>query len=158
MRKCVECGSERFKAGEVEHEAVVDGRTYRAKVPAELCVKCGEDYTTAADLGRFELAVARQLADRGPIGGEGLRFMRGVLGLQAQDFAETLGVTPEHLSRWENGRREIDRNTWLVAGDLVVDFIEGKGRTDARLAALRKPLKRKTVDIELEPARTGIDS
>jgi transcriptional regulator with XRE-family HTH domain len=39
----------------------------------------------------------------GPLSGEEIRFLRKYAGFPAQKFASLLGVSPEHLSRVENG-------------------------------------------------------
>ena len=42
----------------------------------------------------------------GLLRGDEIRFLRKQAGLAAQDFAQLIGVTPEHLSRVENGHKE----------------------------------------------------
>jgi transcriptional regulator with XRE-family HTH domain len=43
---------------------------------------------------------------RGLLHGKEVRFLRKVIGFQGKKFAALLGVSPEHLSRVENGKRK----------------------------------------------------
>ena len=47
--------------------------------------------------------------------------MRKAVGIQAKDLARLLQRTPETVSRWENGRGEIEPLAWLLLDALVHD-------------------------------------
>ena len=47
--------------------------------------------------------------------GPEIRFLRKELGLSGRAFANRLGMTPEHLSRLETGRRAVSPTTSLLA-------------------------------------------
>jgi len=68
-----------------------------------------------------------------------IRFLRKHLGWSGKDFAKRLGVTPESVSRWENGARQMrptaEKLLRLSAIELspvdeypVPEFIESKER------------------------------
>ena len=62
-------------------------------------------------------------------------------------------VTPETLSRWENGTLAVDENSFLILGDLVEDRCTGSTRTLERLKTRREPKTNKPsfIPLELEP-------
>lgn len=71
----------------------------------------GEQGILVPDLKGLEaaMAVARAMIDH-KLNGHEIRFLRKALELKAVDLAEHLDVTPETLSRWENGKDAISTN------------------------------------------------
>jgi len=71
----------------------------------------GEIGIVVPDLKGLEaaMAVARATIDH-KLNGQEIKFLRKALELKAVDLAEHLDVTPETLSRWENGREAISTN------------------------------------------------
>jgi hypothetical protein len=51
--------------------------------------------------------------------------------------ADLLGVTPETMSRWENGQRPVDRAAWLTLGSVVLEQASRRPETLERLRELR---------------------
>jgi len=159
MRRCVECKSGRIRKGEVQEELNVNGVLFTAKLPALVCRACGNNYVTHETLGRFELAVADWLGQHGVRTAEAFRFMRKSLGLKATEVAELFDVTPETISRWENGHGSVDVGAFAVLGELVSERLNGTQRTLIRLHAVKKNLGKrlaKTVALELPKARSGV--
>jgi putative zinc finger/helix-turn-helix YgiT family protein len=117
----------------------VGDETFDVRVPARRCAACDEVYTDAAALARAELTVAEHLANAGRVSGPALRFMRKALGLRAVDLAEQLDMSPETVSRWETGEREVPGFAFAVVGGLVVDRIAGRHETADRLRAIKSP-------------------
>ena len=149
---CVECGSKKFGQSRHEHKHIVDGVMFRVKMKASRCAKCDAETVPLAELGAGELAVATWLAQNAVISGASFRFMRKALLLRANALADLLGVTNESVSRWENGKREVDRSAWVLLASMVLDRVEGSARTADRLEALRKPPRpRKDVTLEVHP-------
>lgn len=66
---CAMCEGTEFKDGEVSDDMVVDGVTYTDKVPARICVNCGEDYVWGVHLAEREdrlIETLERLDSRGP--------------------------------------------------------------------------------------------
>jgi transcriptional regulator with XRE-family HTH domain len=80
-------------------------------------------------------------------------FRSAPLGLSGASLAELLDVAPETVSRWESGKRPVDRAAVAVLGSLVVDSLNQRTETIDRLRALREPPKLgKTVHLDVAAA------
>lgn len=111
MTICGECGSRRLKAVLLpEYETNLGGMRVRLvnSVIREVCEDCGDATIEIPDLDRLSKAAAmvRALV---PIrlSGADVRFMRLALDMTGRDFAKIMELTPETVSRWENGERGI---------------------------------------------------
>jgi DNA-binding XRE family transcriptional regulator len=138
--RCVECGGRDLKRGKYEVSRVVAGRTYTARLPGEKCATCGRTYVHGPSLLKFELAIAVHLGEHGPISGEALTWIRIAVGLAGRELARLLGVRPETISRWENGKGDIDRKAWALVATLAAEKYTGERSTRDRLEALARPL------------------
>jgi YgiT-type zinc finger domain-containing protein len=129
----------------------VGDRKFTAEVPADVCDACGEEWVDGTTLKMFELAVARELSLMGASDGETFKFMRKVLGYRANELATELNVTPETVSRWENGKRPVDMSYMALVGMLVDDQVGDHLSARQHLAALRKPkaISKRSVRIDL---------
>jgi putative zinc finger/helix-turn-helix YgiT family protein len=152
MKRCYQCKSEQLTEKMVTETLEVAGYTFSAQLPALVCGTCGETSFAGEDLHRFELAVARKLSEMGEPSGDAFRSMRKSIGLKAIELAHLLNVTPETLSRWENGKLAVDEGAFLILGDLVEDHCTGSKRTLQRLKALREPRTDKPSFISLQLA------
>jgi putative zinc finger/helix-turn-helix YgiT family protein len=141
MNPCAECKCRRVRKGVVEESLTVGGVTFKAALPASICRGCGTDYVSLDDLARFELAVGAWLGDHGVRTPETFRFMRKALGLKAADLAALLDLTPETISRWENGKGTIDLGAFALLGKLIADQIAGTDDTITLLRTIRTPGK-----------------
>lgn len=101
------------------------------------CRSCGETFHEAEALTRAELTAALALASRGAREGGTARFIRKALGLRATQLADLLDVTPETISRWENGRSPVDLATWVALCGLVDDRLSGTTVTFDRLRSAK---------------------
>lgn len=84
----------------------ISGRTYSVDVPA--FDRKGELAVADDDLHRAELAIAAGIAEDGAISADAFRFMRKAIPLTAAELGRLITVSPETISRWENGVRDID--------------------------------------------------
>lgn len=148
--KCVTCGNGQMKPGPVEIRREVGEHVFTATVPGYRCDTCGEVQFEGTDLARFELEVAKALAESGVASGDAFRWMRKALDLRAIDVAELLSVTPETISRWETGRVTPDRGALALLGLMIMDQARGSSATLDRLRtrARARPLA-KRVEIKL---------
>jgi putative zinc finger/helix-turn-helix YgiT family protein len=137
--RCSQCHQGELEHTEAEDTIEVAGHTFTARVPALRCAGCGEIYYDGPSLGRFELAVAVALVRSGQMNGQVLRFARKVIGLSAKIFAELLGVAPETVSRWENGKQPIDLLAAALLGAMVLDEHAGRSTAREALQAVRDP-------------------
>ncbi len=148
--KCVTCGEGQMRPGPVEIRREVGEHVFTATVPGYQCDRCGEVLFEGADVSRFELEVAKALAESGVASGEAFRWMRKALDMRAVDVAEILGVTPETISRWETGRDAPAQGALALLGLMVMDHARGSTATLDRLRARAqaKPLA-KRVEIKV---------
>jgi DNA-binding transcriptional regulator YiaG len=78
-----------------------------------------------AEWGRLEIAAAcAVLSHAESINGDELKFARKAMGLRQPDLAALLDVAPETVSRWENDKDPIRRQTQLA----VLLFLEHTAR------------------------------
>jgi DNA-binding transcriptional regulator YiaG len=146
--KCPTCDV-KAERGVAKVQRPVGDHVFVGEVPASTCPNCSEVFYEGDAIGRFELAVARILAERGMVSGRAFQFMRKTLGMRAVDLAELLDLAPETLSRWEAGARDVDRAAWAALSSLVVDRAEGRDRVISILRALRDPRKQpKSIQVD----------
>lgn len=147
---CETCG------GKVRRERAV--RAYDAKLPDVIvdglehvtCSTCGDlgtGFPRAMELGR--LVVGAIVGKRHRLAPNEVSFLRGASGLRGHELAETLGVTPAQVSRWETGRMPIsalaDRLLRVIASSVwelempVLKGIDGSHGEPVRLRVERGP-------------------
>jgi DNA-binding transcriptional regulator YiaG len=152
MEKCPNC-SGRLAASRQEQEHRVAGRSFAVTVAVTACRKCGLVLLAAKSLERGLLKVACELARRGPMAGPAFRFMRKALALSAVATAGLLDVTPETISRWENGQRPLDRGAWLTLGTLVLERAGCAPEMMQRITALRVGRPRMPPPVKIDASR-----
>ena len=141
MNECYKCGAKNLRRVARMLTRKIAGHAFRAKVPALECVNCGEVLYGSKDLGRFDDAVAMMLVDAGITEPQAVKFIRKAIGLPAQELAALLGVRPETISRWENGKRAIDRATFVLLRQLFVELRAKKRLLVEVLQRLQHPRK-----------------
>jgi DNA-binding transcriptional regulator YiaG len=99
----------------------VAGRTLSTEVEVYPDPETGEEVMPMAELDRAHIEMAAQLAEDGPIDGESFAWMRRAISVQAKDLARLLGVTPETVSAWENGRGDVNRAAWFALSAMVME-------------------------------------
>ena len=146
---CVNCGSNRLRQTSAVVSRHVAGHEFQASIPARECISCNMKYYASSDLARFELATAITIANAALQAPEALKFMRKVTGLQGKQFADLLGVRPETVSRWESGKTPVNRATYSVLQQFLLDRLAGSSATERGLRVLMRPRKlQKRVDAE----------
>jgi DNA-binding transcriptional regulator YiaG len=105
---CSECGgatSERTSTAAEPYAYTLGGLpgVRLMGVVLETCERCGAEIVGFPRLGQLERVIARELLRKPALlSGDELRFVRKHAGFPAARFAALLGVTPAHLSRFEN--------------------------------------------------------
>jgi putative zinc finger/helix-turn-helix YgiT family protein len=80
------------------------GVTLKA-VEVSRCPNCGEFEVSIPRIEQLHRTLASVLIQKGtPFTGAEIRFLRKFLGWSGSDFAQHIGVTPETVSRWEQGK------------------------------------------------------
>lgn len=73
-------------------------------ITVRTCPQCGGEVPVIPRIAELHDVLARSLIQKPTLlSGEEIRFLRKHEGFPAQKFAVLLGITPEHLSRVENG-------------------------------------------------------
>jgi putative zinc finger/helix-turn-helix YgiT family protein len=141
--ECTNCGAKKLVPVTVKRTREIAGRVFTADVPARKCEACGEEYFEGKHLSMWSHEIVKDLVRNGPARGEALAFIRRASGYKAVELAALLDVTPQAMSRWENGKAPFDRQTWITIGRLALDRIDGSTETADRLRALtRRPRHR----------------
>ena len=153
MNRCPNCGATRVQSRVVRRKRHVAGHIFIGALPARVCARCAASYFDDLTVGEFDVLVAAKLAEAGLTDPEALQFMRKATGLQGKEFAELLAVRPETVSRWEQGKRPVDRATYALIRQLVYERARGITATTDYLRSLRRPKRLpKTVRIALARA------
>lgn len=150
-KRCSECGGKRFNHSEREMTYDLERTRFRIRVPMQRCASCGEGYVNGPDLEEAERAVAAEVARAGRVSPKTFKFMRQALNITGEEIAELLSVTKFTISRWENGKRELDRSAWILLSEMVLEARSGSTATYDRLRSLLHPTRLpKDVRLELE--------
>lgn len=130
--KCTECGEEMVSTREDRAYSQLPGVLLR-EVEVLRCPKCGESEVVIPKPNQLGDLLARHLIEKHDrlVGAE-VRFLRVHLGLISAELARRMGVSPETVSRWENGKDTMgpvaDRLLRLmVAGDMPRERLAGIG-------------------------------
>ena len=79
-----------------------------ANVEVRRCPECGEHEVVIPKIEQLHQAIAQAvIGKKARLAADEVRFLRKHLGWSGADFARHMGVTPETVSRWENGRESI---------------------------------------------------
>jgi putative zinc finger/helix-turn-helix YgiT family protein len=77
---------------------------FLAGILVRVCPRCHAEVPVIPRIAELHRVIARALVSKPALlNGEEIRFLRKQAGFPAQKFAALLGVSPEHLSRFENG-------------------------------------------------------
>jgi len=148
--KCAECGGSLKVTGDT-HRYAESGlpNVVLHGVQVRTCGTCGEEEVAIPNIAGLHRCIAAMLVTRkSALAAAEFRFLRQYLGQSSMDFAKTLGVTPETLSRWENSKRDIPPVVDRVVRLLVVTT---QPRTDysADMLAKIRPTAPKHARMEL---------
>ena len=107
--KCLQCGAGMKTAREnFRHQALGLSRVTLVGVEVSRCSECGDYEVAIPRLEELHRVLARTVATKSArLVAEEIRFLRKHLGWSGVDFAEHFDVTPQTVSRWENGKQEM---------------------------------------------------
>ena len=130
MPVCTECGAAATKTTILpEYETDLGGLRVKLvnAVIREVCDACGDTTVEIPDLGGLArvAAIARALLPLRLNGGE-VRFLRRALDMNGREFADAMELTPETVSRWENGGRGIGGYTEKLLRHNVCALLHSK--------------------------------
>jgi putative zinc finger/helix-turn-helix YgiT family protein len=154
--KCAECGGSLKVTGNT-HRYVESGlpRVVLHGVQVRKCPKCGAEEVAIPNIAGLHRCIASMLvARKSALVAAELRFLRQFLGHSSKDFAKTLGVTPETMSRWENASRDIPPVVDRVVRLLVAHTQPRTDYTADMLSKIR-PTPPKNARMELRLRRDG---
>jgi DNA-binding XRE family transcriptional regulator len=152
MNRCTNCGEQKLASGQQPITRDVGDRTFEGSVRGWVCAGCEEVYYDGVDLGAFEEAAAKWLAEHGVRTHAELKFMRKAAGIRAVDLAAWLSVTPETISHWETGKHAPDVVTRSTIASIVLDTLRGESGTRDRLQAQGKPESTRKVRLNRDAA------
>src|SRR5689334_13136098 len=135
MANCIQCKEGQLKNGVDLAKVRVGPHTFVAKVPVRKCTKCKEVYWNGPALAQLEVRAAVELALAGEASADAFRLQRRVLGLKAKDLAGLLDLTPEQISKYENGKAVVDRRAAALMANMVLEQVEGRSETLDHLKA-----------------------
>ncbi len=150
--RCAKCGGNLRVTGST-HRYAESGLPYVVLhgVQVRKCQECGEEEVAIPDIAGLHRCMAALLvARKSALAATELRFLRQFLGHSSKDFAKTLGVAPETLSRWENASRDIPPVVDRVVRLLVVNTPPRSDYSAEMLAKIRPaPLKHARMALRL---------
>ncbi len=136
--KCAQCGHGTLEPGVVERTVNVGELSYTAEVPAKVCPSCGAYRLSRDTMRRLSAVIAGDLAREGVATPEVFRYLRKRLQLSAKELAALLDVTPETVSRWENGKHPLDPRAMKLLGAMVLDSLGERPRLLDYLRSLQQ--------------------
>lgn len=121
--KCTHCGSPRLESRRETHlykECGLDCVTLQ-DVEVRHCQDCGERELVIPRMEQLHALIARWVATKpGRLVPAEFRFLRKYFGMSSVDFASKMQMTPETLSRWENGKQPIPFTADMLIRYLVI--------------------------------------
>lgn len=131
--KCIECGHQ--TDSQVEARELDLGLPYHVVVqdsPVEVCPNCGERYEGIAAPEQTLQSIGRWIAERpGRLHSSEVRFLRNAMAWSQEQLGMRLGVAPETVSRWENGRKPVGYQSELALRFLILAGSEVAERLDS---------------------------
>lgn len=150
--RCAKCGGHLRVTGST-HRYAESGLPYVVLhgVSVRKCQECGEEEVAIPNIAGLHRCIAALLvARKSALAAPEFRFLRQFLGHSSKDFAKTLGVAPETLSRWENASRDIPPVVDRVVRLLVVNTPPRTDYSSEMLARIRPtPLKHARMALRL---------
>ncbi len=125
------------------------------------CPECEETFTSIPNMQKLHRVIGAHICEQRKALLQPLevKFLRKDLHLKAKDLAKALGVTPQTVSRWENGREQIGeaydrllRSIYMMYASEQANHAIGQGQLNffTNLPQKRKKIKEQK-EITLTP-------
>lgn len=115
VRRCTECGQpQRRDRRTVDYPESGLTNVELRNVPVWVCQNEHEEIEIPAVNQLHELLAHLIIRKPASITGPEIKFLRRRVAIQAKEFAQRIGLTPEALSRFETGRRRVSRRIDLL--------------------------------------------
>ncbi len=106
--KCLNCGSQMKKTKEKLYHYIDSGlsKIYLQGIEISQCSNshCSDEEISIPNIEELHGLIAKHISSqKNKLLPEEIRFLRTHLGFSGTDFASNMGVSPETVSRWENG-------------------------------------------------------
>jgi DNA-binding transcriptional regulator YiaG len=131
MQKCKHCGATALRSDvlpEFHDDHMGVPIILMSAVTQESCEGCGTvSRIVIPALPSLITAVAvKRITVADKLNGDEVRFLRKALGWKAKELAEKLQVTPESISRWENGAQLINSSAEQYLRLVVCSLLAGE--------------------------------
>ena len=114
-RRCTECGeAQRLTRATTDYPESGLDNVRLVDVPVWECCNGHQEVEVPKAEQLHGLLVNALIRKPDALAGPEVRFLRKELGMSGRAFASHLGMTPEHLSRLETGRRTVSATTGLL--------------------------------------------
>ena len=134
--KCLECaGKMRVSREDFKYDACGLPGITLVGVEVQRCMKCGEDEVVIPKIEELHRLIVLTLVKKpARLAPAEIRFLRKHLGWSGKEFAERVGVSPETVSRWEQGQ-----DLMGVSADRLLRLmvVHGEPLSDYSLDSLR---------------------
>jgi len=118
MMMCYECGAKGPLEATTEFRPYLEASGLKLQVRQHVyrCRRCGAESVGIDNMeGLHDEIAATIIKSHARLQGPEVRFLRKHLGWSGEDFARYFQVKPETVSRWENGKQDIN-----TQGDLLL--------------------------------------
>ena len=140
--KCEQCGTDRAKrtasmTRPYRYTWSGLGNVLLVGIPVYVCKKCGSEIPVIPKVDQLHRLILKVLMHKpSHLTGAELRFLRKQAEYAAHEFAALLGVSPEHLSRVENGRVPVSAQVDKLAR-AIIRVSENKDVKDVLLRVVK---------------------
>lgn len=110
-----------MKATTVSKVHVFAGITFRVEMKGFKCPEDGTWSISTETTKELEKKIQRHIASHGPVTPATMKALHAATRLKGAELAALLGIAPETLSRWENGKEPINPTHWSLLAAMVRD-------------------------------------
>ncbi len=162
MDKCYACGGTVRVVKDKPYHYIESGLPIVLHgIPQYICEECGESYAAIPDTMKLHRLIGKSICKKRKaiLKADEIKFLRKNLQMKAKELADTMGVTPSTVSRWENEKKDIGEAHDRLLRLLYMTFVSEHDHSAVREGTMDifrdLPKKRKKIkeprEIELNP-------